>query len=434
MSDPVTHAEIEDVLSSIRRLVSEDTRSQSATPDPAARLMLTPALRVQNPDVASCRPVAAATEAAVQPEKQAEADSQPDAPGAAKAEPTDAGTAAGDGAADFAEPAEMLAQEPPLAFRHHRERFAENSGQDDAEDLEVAPAGMELSGAEQLDIGETEDAVKDEEAAQAENQAPWGDPETTLFAAAAVADPGAAEMTEAQEAFSDTSLAEDAPAQAVPAETGPAEVSPAEAAPVRLKDESLGDSTARGRAASVVRKIAELEARSSAAADSVQQQWEPDSQTEAPFAGPDTIEWRDAPLRRRPEPRQDGHADDAVAAAEPELNAEPDFAAARDSKAADWDQAGEQGVDQAGDQNWDPERDLAGASVETVVEDAVTGGTLETLAEGSDGYIDEDSLRDLVASIVREELQGPLGERITRNVRKLVRREIQRALAANDLL
>ncbi|MDW4497122.1 hypothetical protein R5H30_03940 [Sulfitobacter sp. D35] len=47
--------------------------------------------------------------------------------------------------------------------------------------------------------------------------------------------------------------------------------------------------------------------------------------------------------------------------------------------------------------------------------------------------IDEDMLRQLVADIVRSELQGPLGERITRNVRKLVRREIQRALAAQDL-
>jgi hypothetical protein len=37
-----------------------------------------------------------------------------------------------------------------------------------------------------------------------------------------------------------------------------------------------------------------------------------------------------------------------------------------------------------------------------------------------------------VAEIVRKELQGDLGERITRNVRKLVRREIHRALASRD--
>ena len=47
--------------------------------------------------------------------------------------------------------------------------------------------------------------------------------------------------------------------------------------------------------------------------------------------------------------------------------------------------------------------------------------------------LDEEALRDLVSEIVREELQGALGERITRNVRKLVRREIHRALAIQDL-
>ncbi len=46
--------------------------------------------------------------------------------------------------------------------------------------------------------------------------------------------------------------------------------------------------------------------------------------------------------------------------------------------------------------------------------------------------IDEDMLRDMVAEIVRQELQGALGERITRNVRKLVRREIHRVLMSQD--
>jgi hypothetical protein len=47
--------------------------------------------------------------------------------------------------------------------------------------------------------------------------------------------------------------------------------------------------------------------------------------------------------------------------------------------------------------------------------------------------LDEEALRELVSDIVREELQGALGERITRNVRKLVRREIHRALTAQEL-
>lgn len=47
--------------------------------------------------------------------------------------------------------------------------------------------------------------------------------------------------------------------------------------------------------------------------------------------------------------------------------------------------------------------------------------------------VDEDQLKEMVAAMVRAELQGPLGERITRNVRKLVRREIHRALLTRDL-
>ena len=47
--------------------------------------------------------------------------------------------------------------------------------------------------------------------------------------------------------------------------------------------------------------------------------------------------------------------------------------------------------------------------------------------------IDEASARPLVAALIREELQGELGERITRNVRKLVRQEIQRALTVREL-
>ena len=47
--------------------------------------------------------------------------------------------------------------------------------------------------------------------------------------------------------------------------------------------------------------------------------------------------------------------------------------------------------------------------------------------------IDKEALRPLVNRLLREELQGEIGERITRNVRKLVRQEIQRALAMQDL-
>jgi hypothetical protein len=48
-------------------------------------------------------------------------------------------------------------------------------------------------------------------------------------------------------------------------------------------------------------------------------------------------------------------------------------------------------------------------------------------------FLEEEVLRRIVAEAVREELQGALGERITRNVRKLVRREIRLVLAVDEL-
>ncbi len=61
-------------------------------------------------------------------------------------------------------------------------------------------------------------------------------------------------------------------------------------------------------------------------------------------------------------------------------------------------------------------------------------------AAANDGYdegealLDEDALRALVGQIVREELHGQLGERITLQVRKLVRAEIARALDERKFL
>ncbi|MBZ4023333.1 hypothetical protein CKO11_12780 [Rhodobacter sp. TJ_12] len=55
-----------------------------------------------------------------------------------------------------------------------------------------------------------------------------------------------------------------------------------------------------------------------------------------------------------------------------------------------------------------------------------TAGSDESVMD--DRLLDEAALRDMVGQMVRDELRGALGERITQNVRKLVRREIQRAL------
>lgn len=73
----------------------------------------------------------------------------------------------------------------------------------------------------------------------------------------------------------------------------------------------------------------------------------------------------------------------------------------------------------------------ASPQVEPDADTANTAGA--QIFSNDEDVLDEEALRDLVSDIVREELQGALGERITRNVRKLVRREIHRALAAQDL-
>jgi hypothetical protein len=50
-----------------------------------------------------------------------------------------------------------------------------------------------------------------------------------------------------------------------------------------------------------------------------------------------------------------------------------------------------------------------------------------------DDLLRSEKLRELVAEIVRDELKGDLGVRMTSNLRKLVRREIHRALTVQDL-
>jgi hypothetical protein len=74
----------------------------------------------------------------------------------------------------------------------------------------------------------------------------------------------------------------------------------------------------------------------------------------------------------------------------------------------------------------DPSEEPATASDEADTQAA------DGLADFDESILDEDALRDMVTEIVREELSGELGERITRNVRKLVRREIHRALMARE--
>ena len=378
MSDPVTQAEIEDVLSSIRRLVSEDGRSaprqvaapaamggateqnpsaseldvqKPEQPKPTSRLVLTPALRVAND-------LSETTEVEADPSKNAElmegsvdlavaesdAGPQLDAPMESDVEPE-------------LDPAEVVALHPHDTV--HSTGADEGQSQDDGFDR------ADL----QTDDDQASDTLEQEEAA------PWRDPEATLFGTVETALPPSGEETsDLTPQMGETVAGQE---QDV-------------AAPAAEQDVELDGSQ---RVSAVVQKIAELEAKVARSSG----QWEPDGVSRDPYAGTniETLEWQDH------YDTGDDEADGDEALTSPDQDgSEADFAA------------------------------------DTLAEEAVTEAALDALDadSGEESYLDEESLRELVADIVRSELQGALGERITRNVRKLVRREIQRALAAQDLI
>jgi cell pole-organizing protein PopZ len=98
-------------------------------------------------------------------------------------------------------------------------------------------------------------------------------------------------------------------------------------------------------------------------------------------------------------------------------------------------QADDQGDVRAADAASPQDHGRSDSKMDGGIEDAAESQSQErpfVLAE-DEAFLDEETLRDMVAEIVRQELQGALGERITRNVRKLVRREIQRALMSHEL-
>lgn len=187
------------------------------------------------------------------------------------------------------------------------------------------------------------------------------------------------------------------------------------------------------------------------------QDWEPDGSEVQPGAAArmpweETDQLADAALARI-DAREDGRLHDrgsiepparpVAAAPEPVTEPEPEpEPMAQEAEEASVDLS--DGIAVAGEEaaEWEDAEDEPAGSI--VPPDDAAGAVLhapemadeaagEVDATPGEAVLDEDTLREMVAEIVRAELQGRLGERITRNVRKLVRREIHRALAARDL-
>ncbi len=361
MSDPVSRDEVEDVLSSIRRLVSEEKRPMQVRPtsSPDGRLVLTPALRV-----------AEQTEAG----------------------PLDLGSVAQD---TWTEDDTTEAESPEWdeeADDHSLEAYWEENPPGT-----VPPRGD--------DTVTPDDATTDHEAMTDQEACDEADPDIDAHETG-----GPTDDTEATNA----------------------------AVSVETSDSSALKLTA---------KIAALET----AIGSIRTEFEPDEAGTDAYSGTDApaMMWEDnveldatgSPLKvvkidetRDDEPTDEGTdtVDDTTDAPTPQPIEE------------NADELIEEIADEA---LFEPEIPTAaseqlGNSDEDLVEPtaAVDAGRADPQDEpGQDGFfaedqlIDEDALRDLVSNIVRSELQGALGERITRNVRKLVRREIHRALAAQEL-
>ncbi|MDF1728296.1 MAG: hypothetical protein P1U53_11170 [Sulfitobacter sp.] len=360
MSDPVTNAEVEDVLSSIRRLVSEDKRplqGRAAQPEASDRLVLTPALRVEPP----ARRPADTPQEPLSLKQRIEEDSTED---------TDNSEEIGKFDEDYSG--------DPYGF--------------DSEEEDLFDEGDESSLTTSDEDGDATDGFLVEE-----------DPADEIIAEAIH---GAAE----EQAAERSDLSEDS------------------AAPSPVSSDNIDEESAEkpSRAASLSEKIAQLET----AIGNISEDWEPDDPGADDYAGTDApaMAWEDDSevhntFERRIETdySDDGpEARDVTPTDEPEAAPRKPFAA---TPVTDFSKVtGAFASHSRGQQSSEAQEGPAPDR---------TGPTLDL--NGDEQLIDEEMLRDLVSEIVRAELQGALGERITRNVRKLVRREIHRALTAQDL-
>lgn len=467
MAEPKGMTEIEDVLSSIRRLVAADTRvpaagstAPAAEDDPGERLVLTPAQRID--DSAA---VAGADLPPTDPEPMShsmrawEADSLADRDGAAhhrdSPEDIEAALAALEAELDATggDGVDALPDAPESMTGTEAAAGPEPWADDD--DPDVAAADMDLS---------------DAATAGGADAAADMDPDDAAETGLAGTDPAAMDLADCDP---DRDLAEAAPAD----DAGLAEADGADpvlAGPCHPGDEAWREPAEYGHdlaAGADDAEAADLAADPDAAPFLPRQRhgfiWEaafeeeaarPDAEAEGfgamvaeEDAAPD-VAWatgtdiaEDARLDDGPMPvpeaddmaaprAEDDTWDDAEAAVavlpdpdEPEVplppatgpEAEPALAVPADSA-----------LSAPPAEAWADAPDLlAPPPADAAETDLAAPG----LFEADDFALDEAALRDVVAEIVRDELRGALGARIARNVRQIVRQEIARELAARGL-
>ncbi|MEP5728138.1 MAG: hypothetical protein ABJL67_02065 [Sulfitobacter sp.] len=371
MSDPVTNAEVEDVLSSIRRLVSEDKRPlQAQKPEPKnSRLVLTPALRVEN------KPTDSSSESApVSDASETEGSSD---------ELSLGGLIMDDVVV------EVFPHTEDVSDDHEEDFDTEELFDDPAEDYSADPYNFED---DRDESGETTETLVDASL------------EVSTTDASVTEEGHLSEEWAKPDTGHDTEMRID---QANDASIDP---EPATAS-VQVDQPSPADIQAEVKAATLSAKIAALET----AIGNIAEAWEPDDAGEGDNAGsePEAMEWQDDETSQEP--------DNTTAFASVDQTFEQILEPAHAQPAHE--QPAHEQPAEAQNREQEPVSETPSPEPEAA---AMGFGDDEQL-------LDEDALRDLVSDIVRAELQGALGERITRNVRKLVRREIHRALTAQEL-
>lgn len=493
MSDPVTNVEIEDVLSSIRRLVSEEDRSDSpaapkepAEPSSVGRLVLTPALRVPEPVEQDAAP----EESSLAPSSRAPLDlaaALRDPESEFESEPQTADTQS---EVDIPEPyaadaPSNVSSEVPADAPS--EALSEAPWRDPKATLFKAAQHAEPEEDTQPDEQPNEDV--DSEAPEplshtVDAHMAWGvslDEEPVVLGFGHSPEPDTADLAEDQSGDLEDSAVEEVSEPETLSESMPdlsAETAiddPLDATPEAEQDEP------EPTADLVLSAAAEIETDTDTDLDERAETAHATDISEVE-AEPFTSDDDDAELTlQQAEPAEFTDPEEEVDTPDPVLQfiktpeadpadvPEDDQNQAQESPAedlADLDpldraealsakiQALEEAIGRTKDQ-WEPDGkvgdDYAGTETETLHWQDHTQTEAETVTEdhataaaddqadamdvliSEEAVLDEESLRELVSEIVREELQGALGERITRNVRKLVRREIHRALAAQDL-
>lgn len=379
MSDPVTNVEIEDVLSSIRRLVSDGDKARTRDPAPIVadeaseqdlpedvaevgesmldKFVLTPAFMVVDNDTTSQNAIKAEEYHSAEDDEGYE----------------DAGWV------------EEISAEQDV----HQPEAVKPDGETEEKAADVASVRVPTASASDANIS-TDEAVADDDVPQ--------------FDGLQLTDMDWDSANEARKA----GLA------AVPAQAGFSEATDTATA----RDDSVTTAGQTPDRSKLIASIAELEA----AITNDVQDFEPDgSEVEDKVMG-ETIAWPGSVVRSL----DDVQVAEEVAQITPDFEAEIDDitisfehrSAAVDAAPKDRAGAGEEQDYDFGDDEGD--------------DDDYGDDDLDGLLDTGSVSLDEDALRTLVSEVVREELAGPMGERITRNVRKLVRREIYRILSSKE--